>query len=163
MRKLGMIAAAAAVVAPAIPAVVQAQDKDLAEVAMGDGSYKTFVKALTEAGLTETLKGPGPFTVLIPSEEAFAKLPAGKLDALWKDKSALKDVLLYHLIAGRLTVADLSKMNGKARKTVEGSDAKVMLMGEQVMIGTAHITKSDIPAKNGIVHVIDAVLIPPGR
>ena len=154
---------AAAVVAAALPSAAQSQDKDLMETATADVSFKIFTKAIAEAGLTETLKGPGPFTVLIPSDEAFAKLPTGKLDALMKDKSALKDVLLYHLIAGRLTAADLAKMNGRSRKTMEGTDAKVVLAGEQLTIGEAHIVKADIGAKNGIIHVIDAVLIPPGR
>lgn len=163
MRKLSLVIASSAAVAMALPAAAYAQDKDLAETAIADGSYKTFVRALAEAGLTETLKGPGPFTVLIPSEEAFSKLPAGKLDVLMKDKSALKDVLLYHLIAGRLTAADFAKLNGRSRKTVEGSDAKVGMTGDQVTIGTAHIVKADIAAKNGIIHIIDAVLIPPGR
>lgn len=163
MRNHTLFVASAAVVAMAAAPTVQAQDKDLIETATANASFKIFTKAITEAGLTETLKGPGPFTVLIPSDEAFAKLPTGKLEALMKDKSALKDVLLYHLIAGRLTAADFAKMSGRSRKTVEGSDAKIVATGEQISIGTAHIVTSDIGAKNGIIHVIDAVLIPPGR
>lgn len=163
MRKLSFLLASSAAIAMALPAAAHAQDKDLAETAIAAGTYKSFVRALTEAGLTETLKGPGPFTVLIPSDDAFAKLPAGKLDALMKDKSALKDVLLYHLIAGRLTAADFAKMSGRSKKTVEGSDAKVTAAGDQITIGTAHIITADVSAKNGIIHIIDAVLIPPGR
>jgi len=163
MRKLSLVVASSAMVAMAAPTVVQAQDKDIVETAAAAGNFKTFTRALTEAGLLETLKGPGPFTVLAPSDEAFAKLPKEKLDALMKDKSALKNVLLYHVIAGKLTAADFAKLNGKGRKTVEGSDARVMMMGETVMIGSATITKADVMAKNGIVHVIDTVLLPPGR
>jgi uncharacterized surface protein with fasciclin (FAS1) repeats len=163
MRKLSLVVASSAMVAMAAPTVVQAQDKDIVETAAAAGNFKTFTRALTEAGLLETLKGPGPFTVLAPSDDAFAKLPKEKLDALFKDKSALRNVLLYHVIAGKLTAADFAKLNGKGRKTVEGSDARVMVMGETVMIGSANITKADIMAKNGIVHTIDTVLLPPGR
>ena len=162
MRRLSLVVASSAVVAMAAPGVVQAQGQDIVETAMAAGNFKTFTKALTDAGLLETLKGPGPFTVFAPSDEAFAKLPKDKLEALMKDKSALRNVLLFHVIAGKLTTADFVKMNGKGRKTVEGSDAKVMMMGTQVMIGTATIVKADIMARNGIVHVIDSVLLPPG-
>ncbi len=157
------LVAMSTLVAMASPTIAQAQDKDLAETVVTSGNFKMLSRALTDAGLLETLKGPGPFTVLAPSDEAFAKLPKEKLDALLKDKAALRNVLLYHVIAGRLSSADLAKLNGKSRKTVEGSDAKVMMMGEQVMIGAATVTKADIPARNGVIHVIDTVLLPPGR
>ncbi len=163
MRKLSLIVASSAVVAIAAPTAVRAQDKDVVETAVAAGSYKMFAKAVADAGLTETLKGPGPFTVLAPSDDAFAKLPKDKLDALMKDKAALRNVLLYHVIAGKLTAADFAKLNGKGRKTVEGSDARVMMMGTTVMIGSGNITQADIMAKNGIVHGIDTVLLPPGR
>ena len=162
MRKLSLVAASA-VVAMAAPAVGQAQDKDIVETALEAGTFKMFARAITEAGLLETLKGPGPFTVLVPSDEAFAKVQKATLDALFKDKIALRNILLYHVIAGRLTAEDFSRLNGKGRKTFEGSDAKVMMMGAQLMIGTANVVKSDMIAKNGVLHVIDAVLIPPAR
>ncbi len=155
------LAALAAPVAPAAQA--QTQAKDIVETAAAAGTFATFARALAEAGLTETLKGPGPFTVLAPSDEAFAKIPKATLDALFKDKRALRNVLLYHVIAGRLTAADFANLNGKGRKTVEGSDAKVAMSGTELTIGTAIVLKSDMVASNGIVHMIDRVLIPPGR
>lgn len=162
MRKLSLIVASSAVVAAA-PATAWAQDKDIVETAAAAGTFKTFARALTEAGLTETLKGPGPFTVLAPNDEAFAKMPKASLDALFKDKTALRNMLLYHVIAGKLTAADFAKLNGRSRKTVEGSDAKVMMMGSTVMVGSSNFVTADIMAKNGIIHVIDAVLVLPAR
>jgi len=155
--------AASAVVALATPLVAGAQAKDIVETAAAAGGFTTFARALAEAGLIETLKGPGPFTVLAPSDEAFAKLPKATLDALLKDKRALRDVLLYHVIAGRLTAADFANLNGKGRKTVEGSDANVSMSGTQLSIGTAIVLKSDIVAGNGIIHMVDRVLMPPRR
>ena len=102
MRKSSFVAASA-VVALAAPAAMQAQDKDIVETAAAAGTFKTFTRALTEAGLLETLKGPGPFTVLAPNDEAFARMPKATLDALFANKTALRNVLLYHVIAGRLT------------------------------------------------------------
>lgn len=163
MRKLSLVVASSAAIAMALPSSAQAQDKDVVETALASGEFKTFAKAVADAGLSETLKGPGPFTLLVPSDAAFAKLPKDKLDALLKDKAALRNVLLYHVIAGKLTAADFAKLNGKGRKTVEGSDARVMMMGETVMIGSASVTKADLMARNGIVHIIDTVLLPPGR
>lgn len=150
-------------VAMALPAQLQAQDKDIVETALAAGTFKTFMRALADAGLVETLKGPGPFTVLVPSDDAFAKLPKSTLDALLKNKSALREVLLHHVIAGRLTAEDFSQLNGKGRKTVEGSDARIGMTGTQLTIGTANVVKSDMLAKNGIIHIIDMVLIPPAR
>ena len=162
MRKISLIASSA-VVAMAAPGVVQAQTQDIVETALAAGTFKSFTRALTDAGLIETLKGPGPYTVLIPSDAAFAKLPKGTFDALFKDKSALRNMLLYHVIAGKLTAADLSHLNGKGRKTFEGSEARIGVVGSQLTIGTANVVQSDMMAKNGVIHIIDTVLIPPGR
>ena len=163
MRKLTIAIASSAVVAMAAAAAMQVQDKDIIETAAAAGTFKTFTRALTEAGLTETLKGPGPFTVLAPNDDAFAKMPKATLDALFANKSALRDVLLYHVIAGRLTAANLSAMNGKSRKTVEGSDASITVAGTQLSVGTAIVVTPDIAAKNGIIHVVDRVLTLPKR
>ena len=160
MRTLSMLAAVA-VITVAAPMSAQAQEKDIVETAVAAGSFKTLTRLLTEAGLIETLRGPGPFTVFAPTDEAFAKVPAATLAALGKDKAALKNVLLYHVVAGKVMAADVAKLNGKGAKTVQGSEAKVMLMGETVMVGNAHVVKADIAAKNGVIHVIDAVLLPP--
>jgi uncharacterized surface protein with fasciclin (FAS1) repeats len=163
MSKRSLFLASSAVIAMATPAVVQSQDMDIVETALAASTFKTFNRALVEAGLVETLKGPGPFTVLIPSDDAFAKLPKSTLDALFKDKSALRNMLLFHVIAGKLTAADFARLNGKGRKTFEGSDARIGLTGSQVTVGNANVTKADIMAKNGIIHTIDMVLLPPGR
>ena len=162
MRKLSMLAAVATF-AVAAPVVAQAQDKDIVETAVAAGSFKTLAKLLTDAGLVETLKGPGPFTVFAPTDEAFAKVPAATLAALGKDKAALRNVLLYHVVAGKVMAADVAKLNGKGAKTVQGSEAKVMLMGEGVMVNNANVVKADILAKNGVIHVIDAVILPPAK
>lgn len=162
MRKLSMLAAVATF-AVAAPVVAQAQDKDIVETAVAAGSFKTLAKLLTDAGLVETLKGPGPFTVFAPTDEAFAKVPAATLAALGKDKAALRNVLLYHVVAGKVMAADVAKLNGKGAKTVQGSEAKVMLMGEAVMVNNAHVVTADIAAKNGVIHVIDAVILPPAK
>ena len=162
MRK-PFVVATSAMVALAAPHAVQAQDQDIVATAAAAGNFKTFTRALTEAGLLETLKGPGPFTVLAPSDEAFARMPKATLDALFANKSALRNVLLYHVIAGRLTAANLSTMNGKSRKTVEGTDAAIAVNGTQLTVGTAVVVTPDIAAKNGIIHVVDRVLTLPGR
>ncbi len=162
MRKLSMLAAGA-MLAVAAPSVSQAQDKDIVETAVAAGSFKTLAKLLTDAGLIETLKGPGPFTVFAPTDEAFAKVPAATLAALGKDKAALKNVLLYHVVAGKVMASDVVKLNGKGAKTVQGAEAKVALMDGQVMVNNAHVVTADIVAKNGVIHVIDAVILPPAK
>jgi uncharacterized surface protein with fasciclin (FAS1) repeats len=162
MRKLSMLVAGA-MFAVAAPSIAQAQDKDIVETAVAAGSFKTLAKLLTDAGLIETLKGPGPFTVFAPTDEAFAKVPAATLEALGKDKAALKNVLLYHVVAGKVMAADALKLAGKGAKTVEGSEAKITVMGGTPMINQAHIVKTDIIAKNGVIHVIDAVILPPAK
>jgi uncharacterized surface protein with fasciclin (FAS1) repeats len=161
MRKLSTLVTAVALMAVAAPA--QAQDKDIVETAVAAGSFKTLAKLLGDAGLVETLKGPGPFTVFAPTDEAFAKVPAATLEALGKDKAALRNVLLYHVVAGKVMAADVVKLDGKGAKTVQGAEAKVMLMGGTVMLNNAHVVKTDIVTKNGVIHVIDAVILPPAK
>lgn len=162
MRTLAVLAVSA-VLAVAAPSSVQAQEKDIVETAVAAGSFKTLAKLLTDAGLIETLKGPGPFTVFAPTDDAFAKVPAATLEALSKDKAKLKNVLLYHVVAGKVPAAEALKLAGKGAKTVEGSEAKISVMGGTPMINNAHIIKTDIMAKNGIIHVIDAVMLPPTK
>ena len=162
MRKLSMLVAGV-MFAVSAPSVVQAQDKDIVETAVAAGSFKTLAKLLTDAGLIETLKGPGPFTVFAPTDEAFAKVPAATLAALGNDKAALKNVLLYHVVAGKVMAADALKLDGKGAKTVQGQEAKISVMGGTPMINQAHIVKTDIVAKNGVIHVIDAVILPPAK
>ena len=137
---------------------VFAQKKDIVETAIEAGSFKTLAKALTEAGLIETLKGKGPFTVFAPTDDAFAKLPKGALDNLLKDKEALKKVLLYHVVSGKVTAKDVMKL--KKASTVEGQDVAISVMDGKVMINKSHVTTADVAASNGVIHIIDAVLMP---
>ncbi len=161
MRKLSMALAGAAMLAIATPSVSQAQSQDIVETAVAAGTFKTLATALTAAGLIETLKGPGPFTVFAPTDEAFAKVPKATLDALLADKDKLKAVLLYHVVPGKVMAADAIKLDGKSAKMVSGAEAKISVMGGTVMVNQAHVIKADIAAKNGVIHVIDAVILPP--
>lgn len=163
LSKWSVLVAGVAMIAAVAPRAAQAQDKDIVETAVAAGSFKTLAKLLGDAGLVETLKGPGPFTVFAPTDEAFAKVPAATLVALGKDKALLKSVLLYHVVSGKVMAADALKLAGKSAKTVEGSDAKISVMGGTPMINQAHIVKTDIVAKNGVIHVIDAVILPPSK
>jgi len=163
MRKLSMMLAGAAMIAVATPSISQAQDKDIVETAVAAGSFKTLATALTAAGLIETLKGPGPFTVFAPTDEAFAKVPKAQLDALLANKEQLKAVLLYHVVPGKVMAADAIKLDGKSAKMASGAEAKISVMGGTVMVNQAHVTSADIIAKNGVIHVIDAVILPPSK
>ena len=153
----------AATVFAVAPMIAQAQGtapaKDIVETAVAAGSFKTLATALQAAGLIETLKGKGPFTVFAPTDEAFAKIPKADLDALLKDKKALAAVLTYHVVAGKVMAADVVKL--KEAKTVNGASAKIMVMGGKVMVDNANVVKTDIAASNGVIHVIDSVIMPP--
>ena len=131
---------------------------DIVDTAISAGSFNTLVTAIKAAGLVDTLKGPGPFTVFAPTDEAFAKLPAGTVDALLKDPAKLKNILLYHVVSGKVMAADVVKM--KSAKTVEGQSARVMTKGGKVMIDNATVEKTDIMTDNGVIHVIDTVIMP---
>lgn len=136
------------------------QAVDIITTISNDGSFTILVKLLGDAGLTTTLRGPGPFTVFAPTDEAFRKLPTATLEALSHDRSRLRSVLLYHVIAGRLMAADALKLAGTTRKTVEGREASMAASGTVPMINNARVTKADIVAKNGVIHGIDAVMMP---
>ena len=158
----GILAAAllAAVVVMGIPAQAQkaAGTKDIVDTAVAAGSFNTLAKALTAAGLVETLKGKGPFTVFAPTDEAFAKLPAGTLEALLKDKEKLKAVLTYHVVPGKVMAADVVKLT--SAKTVNGQSVSIRVEGGKVMVDNATVVKTDIAASNGVIHVIDSVVLP---
>ena len=156
MKKL-FIAALATL---ALSTVAMAQEKDIVDTAVAAGSFKTLVTAVKAAGLVETLKSAGPFTVFAPTDAAFAKLPAGTLDSLLKDPEKLKAVLTYHVVAGAVMAADVVKLT--EAKTVEGADLKITVMGGKVIVNNAHVVKTDIKCSNGVIHVINAVLVPPG-
>ena len=152
--------AAVAALALAAGSNPQAQGKDIVDTAVAAGSFKTLAAALQAAGLIETLKGKGPFTVFAPTDEAFAKLPAGTVESLLKpeNKARLTAILTYHVVSGKVMAADVVKL--KEAKTVQGESAKVMVMGGKVMVDNANVVKTDIAASNGVIHVIDSVLMP---
>lgn len=137
-------------------AAFSAQAKDIVDTAVGAGNFKTLAAALTAAGLISTLKGPGPFTVFAPTDEAFAKIPKAQLDALLADKAKLTAVLTYHVVAGKVMAKDVKA--GKV-KTVQGSELTVTTVGG-VMVDNAKVIGTDIVADNGVIHVIDSVLMP---
>jgi uncharacterized surface protein with fasciclin (FAS1) repeats len=133
-----------------------AKAADIVDTAIAAGSFKTLVTAVQAAGLVETLKGPGPFTVFAPTDEAFAKIPKDKLDALLKDKKALTAVLTYHVVPGKVMAADVKA--GQV-KTVQGSSLTVTTQGG-VKVDNANVVKTDIGTSNGVIHVIDSVIMP---
>lgn len=132
--------------------------KDLVDVAVGAGSFKTLVAAVQAAGLVDVLKRPGPLTVLAPTDEAFAKIPKADLDALMKDKAKLSAVLQYHVLTGNVSAADLKMM--KDFGTAQGGRIQIAANGNSLKINNATVVKADIPASNGVIHVIDTVLLP---
>lgn len=134
-----------------------AQAADIVDTAKSAGSFNTLVTAVQAAGLVDTLKGPGPFTVFAPTDEAFAKVPKDKLDALLKDKAALTKVLTYHVVPGKVMAKDVKA--GQV-KTVQGSPLTVTVNGGTVMVDNAKVVKTDVVADNGVIHVIDTALMP---
>lgn len=136
--------------------VFPVQAKDIVDTAVGAGTFKTLAAALGAAGLVETLKGKGPFTVFAPTDEAFAKIPKADLDALLKDKKKLTAILTYHVVAGKVMAADVK---AGMVKTVQGSDLTISTTNG-VMVDKAKVIKTDIVADNGVIHVIDTVIMP---
>jgi uncharacterized surface protein with fasciclin (FAS1) repeats len=154
-RSLAVAAAFAVLVAPAV--VRAGGQKDIVETAVAAGSFKTLATALQAADLVETLKGEGPFTVFAPTDEAFAKIPKADLDLLIKDKARLTQVLTYHVVSGKVMAADVTKL--KEAKTVEGQMVKIDT-SSGVKVNNATVVKADVVASNGVIHVIDTVLLP---
>ena len=150
MKKLVLCAALS------LAAWSSAHAKDLVDTAVSAGSFKTLVAAVQAAGLVDTLKGPGPLTVFAPTDAAFAKIPKADLDALLKDKAKLTAVLTYHVVAGKVMAADVKA--GKV-KTVQGSALTVRTEGG-VKVDDANVVQTDILADNGVIHVIDTVVLP---
>jgi uncharacterized surface protein with fasciclin (FAS1) repeats len=147
-------------VAGALPAAAQGE-QDIVDTAVAAGNFTTLAQALEAAGLVETLKGEGPFTVFAPTNEAFAKLPAGTLESLLQDTDTLRSILTYHVVSGEVMAADVTGMSGQDVATVQGETVRVMVNGDQVMINDATVTQADVQASNGVIHVVDTVLIPP--
>jgi uncharacterized surface protein with fasciclin (FAS1) repeats len=140
-----------------------AASKDIVDTAVGAGQFKTLTAALTAAGLVDTLKRSGPFTVFAPTDAAFAALPAGTVETLLKpeNKAKLTAILTYHVVAGKVTAADVVKLT--EAKTVNGATVAVKVQGSNVMINNAKVATADIDTSNGIIHVIDNVLMPPAN
>jgi uncharacterized surface protein with fasciclin (FAS1) repeats len=144
------------IAAAVVAASLSAQAKDIVDTAVSAGNFKTLATALQAAGLVDTLKGPGPFTVFAPTDEAFAKVPKADLDALLKDKAKLTAVLTYHVVPGKVMAADVKA--GSA-KTVNGQLLTIATAGG-VKVDNAKVTATDIVASNGVIHVIDSVVMP---
>lgn len=153
------LAAVVALGATVTPVGANKNDQnDIVDTAVAAGNFKTLAAALQAAGLVETLKGKGPFTVFAPTDEAFAKLPAGTVEALLKDKEKLTKILLYHVVSGNVMAKDVVKLN--SAKTVQGSAVKINTKDGKVMVDNANVIKADITASNGVIHVIDSVILP---
>lgn len=161
LKKLSVAALLA--VRIALPDHAYAADKNIVETAVAAGQFKTLATALEAAGLAPTLEGPGPFTVFAPTDAAFAKLPPGTVQDLLKpeNKAKLVAVLTYHVVPGKLMAADVVK--AKELKTVEGAPLEVAATNGTVTIDDAKVTATDIAASNGVIHVIDSVVLPPNQ
>lgn len=159
---LPIIALSVALFALTSTAKSQNNSSDIVDLAVQTDALSTLVQAVKAAGLVETLKGEGPYTVFAPTNEAFSKLPDGTLESLLKpeNKDKLVQILTYHVVPGNVQASDLQ--DGMMAKTVEGSQIKVQL-GEKVMVNNATVVKADIEASNGVVHVIDTVIMPPKK
>jgi uncharacterized surface protein with fasciclin (FAS1) repeats len=142
---------------------VSSQSKDIVDTAVANGSFKTLAAALQAAGLVDTLKGAGPFTVFAPTDAAFAKLPAGTVETLLKpeNKDELRRVLTYHVVSGKVGAAEVTKMN--SAKAVSGDTIRVAVKDGKVMINNATVVTADVGASNGVIHVIDTVILPPQK
>jgi len=140
---------------------VRAADKDIVDTAVGAGQFETLATALGAAGLVDTLKGKGPFTVFAPTDEAFAKLPAGTVENLLKpeNKDQLTAILTYHVVPGNVMAADVVKLSDA--ETVNGKKINIKAEGDTVMINGAKVVSADVAASNGVIHVIDSVILPP--
>ena len=149
---------AALVLCAGFVTAAKAQEKDIVDTAVGAGNFTTLAKALQAAELVDTLKGPGPFTVFAPTDEAFSKVPAETLEALLKDKAKLTAVLTYHVVPGSVKAADVVKL--KSAKTVQGSEVAIKVGEGGVRVNQAKVVKTDIVCSNGVIHVIDAVVLP---
>jgi len=161
MKSLTLALCAAMAVALVAPVnAAEEAKKDIVDTAVAAGQFETLVAAVKAAGLVETLKGKGPYTVFAPTDEAFAKLPKGTVESLLKpeNKEKLVAILTYHVVPGKVTADDVVGL--KSAKTVQGSSAKVSVDGKKVKIDDANVVKTDIMTSNGVIHVIDAVIMP---
>lgn len=151
----------------ALPAAASAQahathqaSKDIVQTAVAAGSFNTLVAAVKAAGLVETLQGKGPFTVFAPTDAAFAKLPAGTVESLLANPQKLASILTFHVVPGKVMAADIVKANGAKPTTVNGQPLDVVVRDGHVLVNGANVVTADVVASNGVIHVIDTVLIP---
>jgi transforming growth factor-beta-induced protein len=160
MKSMAGLFVATVLVAGLSYAVAADAKKDIVDTAVAAGSFKTLVAAVKAAGLVETLKGEGPFTVFAPTDEAFAKLPKGTVEDLLKpeNKAKLAAILTYHVVAGKVMAADVVKLTGA--KTVQGQSVKIAVADGKVKVDGANVVKTDIVTSNGVIHVIDSVILP---
>lgn len=161
ITKMAAVAATVVGLSVAGTATTHAADMDIVDTAVGAGQFETLAAALGAAGLVDTLKGDGPFTVFAPTDAAFAKLPDGTVETLLKpeNKDQLVGILTYHVVPGKVMAADVVKIT--EAETVNGAEIKVSVDGDTVMINDATVTAADVGASNGVIHVIDTVLLPP--
>jgi uncharacterized surface protein with fasciclin (FAS1) repeats len=157
---IALVAVALAVTASAAPARTSAE-ANIVQTAVAAGQFKTLTKLLTRAGLVGALEQPGPYTVFAPTDAAFKKVPKKTLNALLHNKAKLKAVLLYHVVSGEVKAADV--MNLTSAKTLNGKSVRIRVSGMNVFVNTAKVTKADVTATNGVIHVINRVLIPPAH
>ena len=169
MKRLVILIVAAALGASLVAGLATARtaapvakaEGDIVQTAVASGQFKTLAKLLTRAGLVSALEQPGPFTVFAPTDAAFKKVPKTTLDALLRNKAKLKAVLLYHVLSGKVTAADVVHLT--AAKTLNGKAVRIRVAGSNVFVNKAKVTTPDVMASNGVIHVINRVLIPPTR
>jgi uncharacterized surface protein with fasciclin (FAS1) repeats len=158
LPRILVVLAAAGALAIA-PSAAVAQEGNLVQTAQSAGSFKTLVKLVKQAGLAETLSGDDQLTVLAPTDKAFAKVPKATLRALGKDPELLRRVLLYHVIPGAVPSSDIVEL--KSARTAEGASVRIRVRGGKVYVDKARVTRTDVQASNGVIHVINRVLMPP--
>jgi len=169
MKRLVILIVAAALGASLVAGLATARtaapvakaEGDIVQTAVASGQFKTLAKLLTRAGLVSALEQPGPFTVFAPTDAAFKKVPKTTLDALLRNKAKLKAALLYHVVSGKVTAADVVHLT--AAKTLNGKAVRIRVAGSNVFVNKAKVTTPDVMASNGVIHVINRVLIPPTR
>ena len=164
MKKLVTVLALGALVVPATTAAAPArpaEQQNIVRTAVAAGQFKTLAMLLERAGLARALQRPGPFTVFAPTDAAFAKVPKSTLDALLRDRAKLRAVLLYHVVAGKVTAAKVVKL--KSAKTLSGKTLRIRVSGATVFVNSSKVAKADVMASNGVIHVVNRVLIPPAR
>jgi uncharacterized surface protein with fasciclin (FAS1) repeats len=162
MRRAFALFALAAVMVAAGASTATARthaDANIVQTAVAAGQFKTLTKLLTRAGLVSALEQPGPYTVFAPTDAAFKKVPKATLSALLHNRAKLRAVLLYHVVSGKVTAADVVKLN--SAKTLNGKSVRIRVAGMNVFVNSAKVTKPDVAASNGVIHVINRVLIPP--